>query len=254
VARRLLFLDFDGVICDSIDECFVSSWIAHHRLLGLELPGSLPVGSRRRFAYLRPYIRSGEDYVVIQRLLAAGRDVASQQEFDAEIAAEGAAAMEHNKEAFYAARSGLLESDRPYWLSLNRVYPHVRGPLAVLAPRDDVFVLSTKKSEFIVEILAAGGVPMPLQRVIYTGSCAKADIVTGMMNRGDRALILDDQIDHLLACKDPRIEVSLALWGYIKADWLTSHPEVPRTAVDSLEALVAPWLTRQPTRPRPEGA
>ncbi len=248
MSRRVLFLDFDGVICDSIDECFVSSWLAYHRRPGSRQPSSLAIGLRRRFAEMRPFIRSGEDYVVIQRLLAEGRVVSTQAEFDAALAAEGG--MGRLKEEFYAARGGLLESDRAYWLSLNRVYPEVRSPLARIADRDDVRVLSTKKSEFIVEILAANGISMPIDRVIYTGSRTKAEIIVAMLSPADRALLVDDQIDHLVACRDPRVEVRLALWGYIRPEWPGQHPEVPAVGLDALEALLAPWLTR----PRPAGA
>jgi hypothetical protein len=152
--------------------------------------------------------------------------------------------MELRKRVFYEARAGLLESDRSWWLALNRVYPHVIGPLRVLAPSGDTVVLSTKKSEFIVEILAANGVAMPIERVLYTASRAKADVIAGMLGPGDTALLIDDQVDHLLACRDPRIDVRLALWGYIRDEWLEEHPEVPRVGAGTLEAVLEPWLTR----------
>jgi phosphoglycolate phosphatase-like HAD superfamily hydrolase len=253
VKRVLLVLDFDGVICDSIDECFVSSWIAWHRLKGLALPPSLDVALRGRFADLRPFIRSGEDYVVIQDLLAAQgarRHASTQAEFDAALAARGPEGMQRLKDVFYQARGDLLASDRPYWLALNRVYPHLERPLAAVASRPDTVVLSTKKSEFIVEILAANGVDIPLERVLYTGARAKVDIITAMLEEGDRALLIDDQIDHLLACRDPRIDVRLALWGYIKPEWLEQHPDMPRVSAETLQDVLSPWLTR----PRRAGA
>ena len=111
-------------------------------------------------------------------------------------------------------------------------------------------MLSTKKSEFIVEILAANGIAIPLERVLYTGSRAKVDIITGLLGPDDTALLVDDQIDHLLACRDPRIDVRLALWGYIKPEWLTEHPGMPRVSAKGLEELLGPWLTR----PRRAGA
>jgi phosphoglycolate phosphatase-like HAD superfamily hydrolase len=243
VSRRLLFLDFDGVICDSIDECFVSSWIAHFQADAQPLPASLPIEMRTRFARLRPFIRSGKDYVVIQKLISDGREVVDQRAFDAALRAEGPEGMARAKETFYDARSGLLALDRAYWLSLNRVYPHVHAPLAAVAHRDDVLVLSTKKSEFIVEILAANGIRFPIERVIYTGSRTKSEIIVAMLAGADRAVLVDDQIDHLLGCTDPRIESHLALWGYIRTEWLAQSPQVPRLGASELGALVGPWIT-----------
>ena len=66
----LLYLDFDGVVCDSERECFVSSWLTYRQLGGATGGEHISLRARRRFRQMRPLIRSGEDYVVIQQILA----------------------------------------------------------------------------------------------------------------------------------------------------------------------------------------
>src|SRR5512138_3366484 len=120
----LLILDFDGVICDSLDECFVSSWPAYHTLYRKSPPPKVPITLRDDFARLRPFIRTGEDYLLIQEILTQGKSVQDQAAFDALIAEAGPEKMRIFKELFTKARSELLEKDKRFWLSLNRIYPH----------------------------------------------------------------------------------------------------------------------------------
>ena len=84
-----LVLDFDGVICDSIDECFASSWIAYFDLYLQRHPAYMPVSLRRDFARLRPLVRGGADFMLIQEILDKGENVTRQSEFDAIARAAG---------------------------------------------------------------------------------------------------------------------------------------------------------------------
>jgi phosphoglycolate phosphatase-like HAD superfamily hydrolase len=257
---QLLFLDFDGVVCDSINECLVSSWLAHHQG---RYPSIIPVDFRERFAAIRPYIRSGEDYVLIQELMSRGELPADQSEFDRHVAAAGDQRMADNRRRFYAARSELLASDRDYWLSLNTIYPHVLQVLRRLGPDERVYIMSTKESSFIVEILEYNNVEMAVERVICSGKAPKVELIASILDRlrprtggndtrppaghasettGHSALLIDDQIDHFLVAEDSRVEGALALWGYIKPEWLRLHPNVPTLDISGWRALAQRWL------------
>ena len=60
-------IDFDGVICDSIKECFLSS--AHALGHDPEILSDAGNVKFRKFKSLRPFVRSGEDYILIQQWL-----------------------------------------------------------------------------------------------------------------------------------------------------------------------------------------
>jgi hypothetical protein len=221
-------LDFDGVICDSIDECFASSWIAYHRLyLGRD---SLPLPTRTdpAFAALRPLIRSGEDYLLIHEILADGTAAGGQEEFDALASRAGPEKMAVFKDLFYKARTGLLDTDPDLWYSLNTVYGHMRQ--ALRAPeKTGLWILSTKKPRFIAEILGHAGLPFPEGRIVDSGSRRKLPIVSELREKegAAQALFLDDQIDHLKGGTDPRVRPYLASWGYVKREWLDGGAGVP---------------------------
>jgi len=229
-----LYLDFDGVICDSLEECFRSSWLARE---GLAITNALPpdppfdAAYRARFDACRPFIRSGEDYLIVHEWAARGEVPADQAAFDRSLAAHGPEILADLKKRLYAVRDQLLEKHHAQWLGWNPLYPGVAQALTTQATNPHAWILSTKKAEFIVEILAHQGVAWPLERTIYTGTRKKLDIITEKI--GDQpSVLIDDQVDHL-DFEHPSCRCLLALWGYVApgAAEKTAH------AVDLPEAL-----------------
>jgi len=237
-----LFIDFDGVICDSLEECFRSSWLA---LAGVKIgPNSPPeppfdAEYRRLFRAARPYVRSGEDYLVVHEWAAAGRVPASQDEFDADLASRGPGAMAELKARLYATRESLLAHHPDLWLSWNPLYPGMDQALAAQASNTHVWILSTKKAEFIEQILRAHGVVWPLERTIYTGPRRKLEIIDA--DFAETSVLVDDQIDHL-DFGHPRCRCLLALWGYVPQ----GAEARAREAVSLTEGL--DWIRTFPAR------
>jgi phosphoglycolate phosphatase-like HAD superfamily hydrolase len=218
----LLVLDFDGVICDSVEEGFVSSWSAY-RTLYRGLPGGeAPAGARAAFRAMRPFVRSGEDFVLIQGLIEAGESVQDQAEFDQAWTRPGIPPRDRSKELFYRARTDLLQKDPRAWLSLNRIYPHVSAALSGLPPGAPLYVLSTKKPQFVRETLAANGISIPDEHVLYSHGEPKLLAVEKLrLSLGvPEAILVEDQIDAIRGNTNTRIRVFLASWGYVRESWL----------------------------------
>jgi phosphoglycolate phosphatase-like HAD superfamily hydrolase len=220
----LLVLDFDGVLCDSVRECFASSWLAfYERILG-----SLPSGVRRedyvRFRRFRPFIRSGEDYVLLQRVIRDGIHLADQGEFDRELEQEGPQRMEDYGEAFYGVRETLLASQREYWLALNPLFPGLVPPLQAVREDSRCVVLSTKRPPFVREILLHHGVDWPLARILHPGKGRKWDRIQEQLEQrgapSGRVVFVEDQPDHFVDCPAEQVRCLLATWGYVKPEWV----------------------------------
>lgn len=226
-ARMTVFLDFDGVICDSVLEAYVSSWIAWYRVICGEEPAAVPLVDRRLFYSYRPFIRNGEDFVLLQRLIGQGVKISSQQQFDRILDQVGAEEMQRYRRAIYAVREELLRHDRDGWLRRNRIYPHVRAELDWLAQRDCCYILSTKKAAYISEILAADAVVWPPERILSTEGKAKLSIIGELLAADGQqsAAFVEDQPDHFPSSNqrlDFDLECYLARWGYVQRQWLDS--------------------------------
>jgi phosphoglycolate phosphatase-like HAD superfamily hydrolase len=235
----LLVLDFDGVVCDSIDECFAASWAAYHALFRHDTAAATP-GARRAFARLRPFIRSGEDFLIIQEALADSSSVKDQAEFDELARRAGEKKRAVFRELFYRERSEMLARDRDSWLALNRVYPHMKRALGRLAPGAPVFILSTKRPQFIAEILSANHIELPRERILFSDAEPKLAAAERLRAEGgfQGAILVEDQIDHLRGNENPRVRGLLAAWGYVQEEWLRPPLAAPLITAEGFLALV----------------
>lgn len=214
--RRLVFLDFDGVICDSLPECYAVSQAAYFGLyLGRKIPPSGPE-DERTFRQLRPYIRRGGDYLFIQHCLQRHLVIASQKDFDAVIQEEhGLDDTFH--ELFYKARRELLASDPQRWHELNPLYPGLKALLLKHGSHGDTLILSTKEADFIAKILAFNGIPWDASNIYCSGKERKLDFIDRVMDElgASQATFVDDQIDHFRGSSTHPVRCLLADWGYV---------------------------------------
>ncbi|MBN2441043.1 MAG: HAD family hydrolase [Spirochaetales bacterium] len=216
----LLFLDFDGVICDSLAECMVSAFYAYFRLYKKKEPASLSLDYKEKFFRLRPYVRDGEDYLVIQHILEQDISINNQQQFD-EILTTHKDKMALYKELFYEARTLIIRDDPDFWFHLNRIYPHLLTPFAQASTSPDVFILSTKRADFILSILNNNNIRFREDQVHVAWGIKKLDLIASILDKKScsYAVFVDDQISHLVGNTDPRITPYLASWGYIQEEW-----------------------------------
>lgn len=241
--RGVVLLDFDGVICDSVDECMAASARGYYDLQGKTMPAALAAGRRGDFARLRPFIRTGEDYLLIHELIDRGVVVRDQAGFDEMARRAGAEKLARFRELFYRGRVELLQADRDAWMSMNRIYPAARKALERSAGRP-LFILSTKRPEFIQDILAHAGLRVPQDRILFSGHDRKLPIAERVRGEGGfaRAVFVDDQIDHLVDNPFPLVSVYLASWGYVASEQVALDAGIPVLAAEDLPGLAARTL------------
>lgn len=223
MGKPVVFLDFDGVICDSVNECFVSSWMAYSQYRDSE-PTAVSLSEYQTFRDYRPFIRGGADYLLLQRCIDLSIHLTTQDEFDEQVEVVGERGMDEFHRQFYAVRSELLKSDKSYWLKLNRFFPGVEQPLRSLTA--EAWILTTKEASFAHEIITSQGFDWSLDKIICSGKERKVEIIEKIIERDDTAVFIDDQIDHFNGEVDPRISCYLASWGYVRPDWLEENVEV----------------------------
>jgi phosphoglycolate phosphatase-like HAD superfamily hydrolase len=235
-----MVLDFDGVICDSVEECLASSWIAYHVLYRHSDDGETPDSVRAAFRAMRPFIRSGEDFVLIQALIAEGKTVQSQIDFDLCWKRPGIPSRNTFKELFYQARTDLLKKNRQAWLALNKVYPHVQSALSRIASNILPYIVSTKQPQFVNEILEANSLSVPAAHVLYSHSEPKLTTVEKLLETlgCEKAIMVEDQLDAIQGNTNPRIHVYLASWGYVREEWLNTSTGISVLSPEDFVSLV----------------
>ncbi len=196
---------------------------------------------KERFLRLRPFIRSGEDYMVIEELLAADIRINNQLDFDRQLETVGEQKLELFKTLFYKARTHYLKEQPDYWLSLNPIYDHLKSKLSALCASPHFYILSTKKTDFILAILKNNGITMDRERIIYSAAQHKLSLIGAILDKkyaASRAFLLDDQIEHLSGNRDPRIQTFLCLWGYIKEESSMGSKDVKPLTTEGFTRMI----------------
>jgi FMN phosphatase YigB (HAD superfamily) len=238
-----VFLDFDGVICDSARECMLASARACYDMRGKVMPPHLAPRRLEDFLRLRPFVRRGEDFLLIHEFIDEGLAIETQADFDAAAARSDPARLARLSDLFLAGRKALIEEDREAWPTLNTIYPEARAALELGRDRA-LYILSTKRPEFILEILGHAGLHVPAEKVLYPGHAPKLPVAERVRAEGgwERAVFIDDQLDFLVDNPYPRIQVYLAGWSYITSEEPARAANVPVLPAADLPRLVAESL------------
>lgn len=220
--KKILALDFDGVICDSIHECLVVSHNAFMAYSGhrhqITNPDALETAQVQRFTALRHFIRTGEDYLFIHMAMQQGVDIQSQEAFD-HFTLPHATNRSTFRACFYEARTRLFENHHAQWLRLNPLYPGVREALLKTPHLERILIISTKRDDFIKAILQGHGISFPAGQIFYASAGqTKREIIDQWLYTHHRPLhqfhFIDDQIDTLLTLQSLGVHCTLAGWGY----------------------------------------
>ena len=240
MSSTVIFIDFDGVICNSADECLVSSWIGYYRYHLKTEPSHVSVSLRTRFMRYRPFIRSGDDYLLIQELIDHGTEIKDNKQFDIQRGLAGREKMNAYKNYFYKARDYLLKTDHAYWLELHTIFPFLTEPLKKASKKENIHILSTKKEKYIIETLGYYSINISPERVHYSSNSDKIFFIKSFLKASayTSAVLIDDQIDNLKENTESYITTYIALWGFIDKKWLIQYPSIKTLDRDEMVRLL----------------
>jgi phosphoglycolate phosphatase-like HAD superfamily hydrolase len=222
---RVLVMDFDGVISDSVPESFE---IALGAYLDLR-PGSRfsGIGGRDRerlyegFVDRMPLGNRAEDYGTILTALESRTPTEDQRAYDLFRAGQDPAWLEDYQQRFYEERAAKAESDPDGWLSMMRPYPRFVDILRRRAT-DAIYAVATAKDGTSVRILLrryglAELIPDSLVMDKETG-VAKSAHLTRLQERLEvpwgAMTFIDDKVTHLDSVAPLGVRCALAAWGY----------------------------------------
>ena len=172
-AYDILALDFDGVIVDSIAEWLVVGHNAFQSAIGRsekindlsQLPREIQQESRR----LRNFIRHGEDYVYIFKAIADNFPIHNQADFD-DYLEKNVDVKEKFRTQFYLERARFLREEPLRWLALNPFYDGMADFLKNFSPPEHLYIITTKKLEYVQVILDTAGIPLQRKNLFAANS------------------------------------------------------------------------------------
>jgi len=156
-APTVLALDFDGVVCDGMNEYFQTAWSAHC-VIWNQSDKTPPDGVADRFYRLRPVVETGWEMPVLVRAIMQGMPesqvlqdwlaISSQMLVDDSLKPTTIAAIVDE------IRDRWIATDLDNWLAHHRFYPGVVERLRQFLDNGlHLVIISTKEGRFIQKLL-----------------------------------------------------------------------------------------------------
>ena len=264
----LFLFDFDGVVCDSCDECTVSALRTCQRLGALdEGTGAGDLGEPPRWLSdkmreIRPAIEVGWQIPVLlstflnQKAAEDGGDgvamtveqiIADYERLVDEWLARYGKTDADMVQVFGDVRDEWIADDQPSWLDINKFYPGV--PEAINSCQGQSVLVTPKQQRFAVALCRHAGVTdaaLPDGDIYGLGMYKKkADVIVDRMRENScppaRTHFFEDRWPTLSKClKDERlgdVKFFLCSWGYCTKQELALAEKEPRVEVIDLEGF-----------------
>lgn len=237
---KILALDFDGVIVDSVLDSLFIGHNAYLRLCGqgkkknfggelftFENWEEIKKHYQKEIKYyrtLRPYIRGATDYGLIQKLMEEKKFIKTQEEFDNYRETIKFDFESYEKE-FYQERERLQKIDYRAWFNLEPPYPKIIEGMKKLLEEGTKIVIATSNRRkaiarsFTPEYFGFNIDPEDIldKRFGEDKSEQMRQIVKLYNVKFKEIYFVDDQVSHLIQTTPLGIKVFLTGWSYATA-------------------------------------
>jgi phosphoglycolate phosphatase-like HAD superfamily hydrolase len=234
---KILALDFDGVIVDSVLDSLFVGHNTYLRLYGREVKKNfggelftfenwekIKRNYQKEIKYyrtLRPYIRGATDYGLIQKLMEEKKVIESQEEFNNYRNSVDFDFEDYEKE-FYKERERLQNIDYRAWFNLEPSYPKIIQGMKKLLEEEIKIVIATSNrrkaimKSFTPEYFGFTIDPKDIldKRFGEDKSEQMRHIVKFYKVNFEDIYFVDDQVSHLFQTRPLGIKVILAGWSY----------------------------------------
>lgn len=222
---KCLFLDFDGVLFDTVREAYAVAVIASGKY---ETIADIDFSGRHylRFKALRYLVAPASDYYFILKLLefSLEKSLIECQRifFDMKSQAQYLSCAEQFQECFFSTRKSIMTSDYKKWLALNYPYEFFYEIKNIIeCSQKSIKIVTTKNKDAIIALLRSEKVEIipeiydaeafkkfGSKKNIIHFICTEQGIVSG--------IFIDDSLHHLEQCRSlDGIALFQPSWGYL---------------------------------------
>ncbi|KAF5835320.1 hypothetical protein DUNSADRAFT_7552 [Dunaliella salina] len=252
-ASKVVSLDFDGVVCDSVGESSLSA-IKAATVLWPDVFDTPAAKARHeelveKMRIVRPVVETGYENLVQIRCLLEGMSPEEILSNWGEILPKYMQhwGLERAKlvELFGGVRDDWIASDLPSWLGANRIYQGVADPVREALAQQEVYIVTTKQAHF-TEILMRdmAKVDFPADRIFSqtVSGRPKAEVLQMLTDKHagmQKMIFVEDKLSTLeKVAKDPKLEgweLYLVDWGYNTVEERARASQHPRIHVISTQ-------------------
>jgi FMN phosphatase YigB (HAD superfamily) len=231
-SETIYVFDFDGVICDSTDECMVTAWNSWQEWNGVsqfrENLDAFSEEEKMSFALQRPRVRGAGEYYILKDLESIEKNIENQSEYDLMVIKNNNK-IESFKKIFYKNRERLRSKNVASWINLHPIYWDVIDFFKNIISPENLFIATLKDGESVKIILESCGVFLLPERIldesVITNKLDALNIIADKsITKKSHIIFIDDNVTHLLEPHKQGFSVFLSGWSNL----LSEHREVAR--------------------------
>jgi len=220
-------LDFDGVICDSIDECMLNSYNTFNDANIVNI-NDLPKNYRNYFYKYRYHVRPAKEYYILCKTCDHNVNL-SRYKFDEYKKLFENEMLEYESK-FFQNRCD-LKRNILLWLSYHKIYEHASKFITSITNR--IFILTTKDYDSVKMLAHHFGYFNKVEEIISREiSDDKEKLFDYLFNKHEsllnntRVVFVDDNEFHLESVSKFPIDLYFAKWGYAKKQNYNKFKEI----------------------------
>lgn len=230
--KKILCLDFDGVICDSQQECLLVAYNAYNSFSKnsakrINNINTIPYYIRRDFLKHRYLVRPAKEYWLIINLLVKNKEIPNQTTFDNWVNYYSKKLIQYEP-FFFEERQSLKENSPELWFSLHRIYPEFFNYWESLNKLYEIYIVTNKDYSAVSVLLDYFGINISERKIWgFEKKLEKIDMLKNIMDLNDISnsdlIFVDDHPDYVESIINIGVKSYLAGWGYNKENKKNSN-------------------------------
>ena len=238
---KTLALDFDGLICDSLNECILVSWNGYHNKdisdFSAEGLASVPSWFAERFRHCRNFAKHLGHFSI--PLFDRNTQIDSQDDYEKVYRSLDTDLVETFVEKVNNYRNLVRQHRETEWLAHHNLFPGMKEFLLEL--NVPLYIVTAKDRASVLKILGNEGIKIEAERV-YAEQRRKIRALETIQELEGIAkhevVFLDDNVLNAIDLKKSGFNSYWATWGY-KASGHTNLAQVNSVIGLSLEEFLA---------------
>jgi len=238
---KYIVLDFDGVICNSINECML---VSHHSYYGniisnLNELAEIPINQKKEFIKYRYLVGPAYEYFYLWESIKLKNKTKEKVDVFFNRQVKNIKPKIKNKylNIFYENRKKLKNYNINQWIKLNPFYLGISDALSKKINLNNIFIVTSKDYESVNDLLIANNIQISSSHIYsYEKSLDKKILFKMLIDENNIEVnninFIDDKLSHLENVLSLGIKCYLALWGYISP---TSYEKAKKIGIKPVE-------------------
>lgn len=236
----MIFLDFDGVIFDTIKEAYAVSVISIGKYNSIE---EIDFNTEHyvNFKKLRYLISPAWNYKYLLEALESHQNLLEiNSSFSRKI--ETAIKDDYNnfETNFFNTRNYLKKEDYKNWSKLNIAFPFFYEIKFLFSEfKDLIYIITTKDKATVLKLLSLENIEFDSSHIFdkkdYEKCNSKRKIIEQIIKDNENSIFIDDSNKHLLDCREiNNLKCFQPEWGYVSSDSVISNSKIILSEINNL--------------------